>query len=309
MGDRGVIQFTVEQIVGAAGPSGHAGTVKETAGARVDGAAFKLAAQDKCPVFIQSRGIRALLELSHAGDGRFFFAVAEPERTGVGVVVFDPGQERSAAAAESVTGTADFIIADHITGGTAPQVDRGFVFFNDEVVTGAGEQFVPGVHEEAVAVDPHILHHIPAVFRVKGAGGGGFAAADERAVCDLHIEHGAGRHTHAAGVLDIDIFKGAVPRDLEHIDCHAALARIGVRNHGNTHKFGILRDPGTAVLPAFDRLQIFFLLVEEMELQIPAAQSAPLITENLGGGQVADGIPQFGNIGIVAGSPDAERKF
>ena len=90
----------------------------------------------------------------------------EAEAVAVRVVLVAPVHCSVAAAAEEA-GACERVVADEWTVRAIPEVDASGISFDDEVMSGACEQFVSGVVVKDVVADGDVLHHVPTVLGVE----------------------------------------------------------------------------------------------------------------------------------------------
>jgi hypothetical protein len=95
-------------------------------------------------------------------------------------------------------------------------MNRALVLFENEVMTAAGkERIVKHIAAALVPDKGRILHHIPTVFRVERALGGGLSAAGNEVTLKEEVSHRACRVAYTACAIESTILNNAVSRDEE----------------------------------------------------------------------------------------------
>ena len=103
-------------------------------------------------------------------------------------------------------------------------MNRALVLFENKVMTAASKERV--VKHIAAALVPDegcILHHIPAVFGVESALGGGFSAAGDEVALEKKVSHRARGITYAACAIESTILNNAVSRNEERTNRKTSL--------------------------------------------------------------------------------------
>ena len=90
---------------------------------------------------------------------------------------------------------------------------RAFVLFKNEVLTSAAkERIAPGIVATDIPPKSRILHHIPAVLRIKSTSRGGFTRSYKEITFEKEVLHRARRIAYAATPFEYTVFNNAIVR-------------------------------------------------------------------------------------------------